>query len=235
MMFRSKLKLWLYAASALSVGAWALSRSARPSLLAALKTQARAQPNLPRYAAPPANYVEASARIAALVKARPDASRFEADGYFDGRIFYVSSQPQSGAWTYGGNMARPVDVYGRSIHGQSRNPLAPLMQAAQIALPFVPGVGPAASAAIAAAIAIGQGKSLKDAALAAARGAAPGGLAGQMAFDLGVAVASGERVDAAATVALLQHVPSGETAFELGANAALNREQRASVDSARRL
>lgn len=61
------------------------------------------------------------------------------------------------------------DEYGRFYKGVKGNPLGAVLAAAGVALPFVPGIGPAASAALAGLIALGQGKSLKDAALAAAR------------------------------------------------------------------
>jgi hypothetical protein len=114
---------------------------------------------------------------------------------------------------------RPIDEYGRPWHGVSGNPLGVMLQAAQIALPFIPGVGPAASAALATAIAWAKGESLKDAALKAARAAVPGGAAAQLAFDVGVAVAAGKPVDAAAKNALLAQVPGGQAAYQMGVDA----------------
>lgn len=115
-----------------------------------------------------------------------------------------------------GAAGSPIDEYGRPIAGVSGDPLGVALQAVGIALPFVPGVGPAASAALAAAIAIGKGKSAKDVALDAARAAVPGGPAAQMAFDLGVAVASGQSVEASARDALLDEIPNGRAAYAAG-------------------
>lgn len=250
----TRLKLWFGGASALALGAWAALRSSRgrgARLLDALRAQAAAEraarPRVPAFAFPPKTGAEAAARRAALLKARPDAD-WAADGYSRGS-WQVVNQPDSGAWVYSrsgwqkgvdpaklgfaldatGNAGRPIDEFGRPWHGVSGNPLAPVLAAAQIALPFVPGVGPAASAALAASIALAKGKSLKDVALSAARNAVPGGAAGQLAFDVGVAVASGERIDAAAADALLARVPTSDRAFEIGADAVLSPEQSASA------
>lgn len=87
-----------------------------------------------------------------------------------------------------GNATRErVDQFGRRATGVPADPLGAALTAAGYALPFVPGIGPAAGAALAFTIALGKGKSLKESALAGARGALPPGPA-QMAFDLGVGV-----------------------------------------------
>lgn len=71
-------------------------------------------------------------------------------------------------------------------------------------LPLVPGVGTAANIALQGAVALGKGKSLSSAILAAARGALPPW--GQVAFDLGVGVASGKPVDQLAISAALKQL-----------------------------
>jgi hypothetical protein len=107
-----------------------------------------------------------------------------------------------------------VDNWGRYVAGVSGDPLGTMLTVAGVALPYVPGVGPAASAALAGAIALAKGKSLDDAALAAIRGALPG--PAQLAFDVGVAVASGEPVDKASKDALLGTIPGGKDAYAEG-------------------
>lgn len=87
--------------------------------------------------------------------------------------------------------------YGQHAPGTSTNLWGAALTAAGYVLPMVPGIGTAANAALQTAIAIGQGKSLDEAALAGVRGALPPW--GQVAFDLGVGVAlKGESLDQAA-------------------------------------
>lgn len=175
----------------------------------------REQAPLPKWQGPPSSMKDAEARQAFLRQLRPDASVY-ADGY-SFATYYV--EDANGAWVPS-DASRMyvmyVDEWGRRVSGQSGDPLGIALQAAGIALPFVPGVGPAASAALAMAIALGKGESLKDAAMKAARAALPGGAAAQMAFDVGVAVASGELVDEAAKNALLDEIPGGKEAYEQG-------------------
>jgi peptidoglycan hydrolase-like protein with peptidoglycan-binding domain len=84
---------------------------------------------------------------------------------------------------------------------------------------FIPGVGQAVSGALSAAAAFGQGKSLKDAALAAAKGAIPGGPAVQAAFDIAHGAIDGQNLVGAALGAVRDQVPGGElgrAAFDAG-------------------
>lgn len=190
----------------------------------------------PTFDGPPKSSDDAAARKAFLLKVKPDAD-WAADGY--SRHTYQLISAGQGLWVYSGadsltreaakalglpidntgKFGSPVDEYGRPWHGVSGNPLGVALQAAGIALPFIPGVGPAASAALAAAVAWAKGESLKDAALKAARAAVPGGAAGQLAFDVGVAAASGAPIDEAATQALLEQIPGGEQAYQAGQDA----------------
>jgi hypothetical protein len=107
-----------------------------------------------------------------------------------------------------------VDAWGREPCGIPGDPFGALVTAAGFVLPYVPGLGIPASAALAAAVALGKGKSLKEAALAAARSALPPYL--QVGFDLGVAVASGEPLDKAAVDAALAYVPGARDAYDKG-------------------
>lgn len=176
---------------------------------------------VPRFDTPPKNTAAAEARFALLKQARPDASPF-ADGY-SRHAWYFSFPPLGQDWKASDNFTGQQtrrDEFGRMVAGVSNDPLGVALQAAGLALPFVPGVGPAAAAALGFAIAYGKGESLEDAALAGARAAIPGGAAGQMAFDLGVAVAKGQKVDAAASQALLgtlgEKYPEALAAYQAG-------------------
>jgi hypothetical protein len=112
-----------------------------------------------------------------------------------------------------------VDEYGRTFQGVSWDPMSVVFQTTQTVLPFIPGVGPVAAAGIAAAIALAQGKSVDEAALAAARAALPVGV--QIAFDMGVGVAlQGKPVDQAAQDATLGYLegkyPGSKAAYDKG-------------------
>lgn len=109
-----------------------------------------------------------------------------------------------------------TDEYGRPYEGwgYGGNPFKTVLAIAQQVLPLIPGMGTAASASLAAAIALGQGKSLKDATLAAARASLPPGA--QIAFDAGVGVASGQPVDQVAINALDAQYPGARAAYEQG-------------------
>lgn len=108
------------------------------------------------------------------------------------------------------------DEYGRPFEGWgvSTSPLSMALVIVQTVLPFIPGVGTAAAATLAACIVIAQGKSLKDAAIAAARASLPP--AAQVAFDAGLGVANGQSLDEATKQALFNKVPGGQKAYEQG-------------------
>jgi hypothetical protein len=149
-----------------------------------------------------------SERLAALLAAFPDASPMNADKY--------SSRIVAPAGGYGGqnssfdNAAK--DEFGRYYQGLAWDPGGFAAQVAQVVLPYVPGLGPAAAAALAGTLALGRGESLKDAALAAARAAIPA--AYQLAFDLGVGVIlQGQSPDAAAKTALLSYLGPEANAY----------------------
>lgn len=107
-----------------------------------------------------------------------------------------------------------IDEFGRAPEGLPSNFGATVLKIGQQVAPLIPGFGPAASAALAYAIAIGQGKSQQDAFIAAARAAVP--IQYQLAFDMGVGVASGESVPEAAKQALLSKYPGSEKYYEQG-------------------
>lgn len=116
--------------------------------------------------------------------------------------------------TFGTWQQETVDEYGRSAGGKGSNPLAALAGIAQLALPYIPGIGTAGAAGLAAAMALGQGRSLKDAALASARATVPAHL--QFAYDIGVGVASGESIDSSALAAAEKQYPGATQYYNLG-------------------
>ena len=114
----------------------------------------------------------------------------------------------------------PTDEWGNAYEGWGKgsDPFATVLLIVQTALPYIPGVGTGAAAALAGVIALGQGKSLDEAALAGARAALPAGA--QLAFDLGVGVAQGKPVDQALTDAALGELekkyPGSKAAYAQG-------------------
>lgn len=117
--------------------------------------------------------------------------------------------PQPWGWYLTDEYGRPYEGwgYGGSAFGQA-------LQLAQMALPLVPGIGTGAAFALGAALAVGQGKSLKDAALAGARASLPP--YAQLAFDIGVGVASGQSIDETALNALENQYPGSKEAYTKG-------------------
>lgn len=140
----------------------------------------------------------------------PDASP-TADGYSRDRLAWLQLSDVTGG-NYNGQI---TDEWGRHYTGVAVDAFGAALQAAGFALPFIPGIGPAAAAALATAIAIGQGKSLKDATLAGARAALP--LPARIAFDAAVGVVvQGKPIDQATEDALTGAIPGGKNAFAKG-------------------
>lgn len=221
----------------------------KPAPLVLIMAAAKPAAPLPVWMTPPRGAKDGAARFAKLVAVRPDADPAYRDGY-GGRSWtlyrgtdglyrtiqeFEALEEKAKADFAAGKITKiervnvprvdalspeTRDDYFRIVKGVSGGPLGSLLTAAGFVVPFIPGVGPAASAALAAAIALGQGKSLKDAAIAAARAAVPGGPLGQMAFDAGVGLASGQSVDAVAEQALLatlaEKSPEAAAAFQYG-------------------
>lgn len=104
------------------------------------------------------------------------------------------------------------DEYGRKPEGKAFDLAGAALGVLAIVAPYVPVIGPE----LAFVVAIAQGKSFEDAALAGIRAALPGGPAAQMAFDVGIAVAMGEDPQDAALQALWNQYPEGKYYFELG-------------------
>lgn len=107
-----------------------------------------------------------------------------------------------------------VDEFGRPPAGLPQNFGATLLQVTAQVAPLIPGIGTAAGTALAYAIAIGQGKSQRDALIAAARAALP--VQYRLAFDLGVGIASGQSVTEAAKQALFAKYPGSKQAYAKG-------------------
>lgn len=194
---------------------------------------------LPQYDTPPRTPAEIGNRQRALKQLRPDASTW-ADGYSQHRWATTQATWSNGATagfytdaeiaaynkgrTWTSQMQKGLswgltDEYGRAVRGVPGDPLGALLQAYGIAAPFIPGIGPLAASAIAAAIALGQGKSLKEALIAAVRANLPGGPLAQMGFDVAVAAASGEAVDGVVLNAFFEKYPQAKTGYEVGMQA----------------
>jgi hypothetical protein len=114
-----------------------------------------------------------------------------------------------------GNPAALAQAVQAGIKQVSANPA---FQAAMIGASFIPGPGQAIASGVATAMALGSGASLKDAALAAAKAALPGGPLAAAAFDVGVGLAKGQNLSEAAILALRERAPGplGKAAFDAG-------------------
>ena len=87
----------------------------------------------------------------------------------------------------------------------------PAFVASLTGVSVVPGLGPV-SGGVAAAVALGGGASLRDAALAGAKASLPGGPVVAAAFDLGAGLARGKKLSEAALLALREQLPGGPAA-----------------------
>lgn len=88
---------------------------------------------------------------------------------------------------------------------------------AQTVVSMVPGIGSGVSGAIAAASALAQGRPISEAAMAAVKGALPGGPLASAGFDLARKVASGQNVAASALSAARDQLPKeARAAFDVG-------------------
>lgn len=89
---------------------------------------------------------------------------------------------------------------------------------AQTIVSLVPGLGTGVAAMIGAGAALAEGKSIDDIAIAAIRGAIPGGAASVAAFDVATKVAKGENVAQAAIQGARDLLPPGpaQKAFDVG-------------------
>jgi hypothetical protein len=140
--------------------------------------------------------------------------------YYTGPWVYVPTKGMVGPGVkVNGKYVVELNYYGQGpkSEGGGVNFLDIIGNVGNLTLPWIPGYGTAANAALQGAVALGKGKSLKDAGLAAARGALPP--YGQIAFDMGVGIASGKSVDSSAKEAALTYL---ETKYP-GARAAYNK------------
>lgn len=150
---------------------------------------------------------------AALVAARAAASTY---------IDRVDQDLKNGVAHSGGGGLSPSAIahaFHALVNGITSSPLWNVLQTGAS---LVPGIGTAVSVGMGMAYAYGHDLSLKDAALAAARDALPGGPAAKAGFDMAVGIASGDTVTDAAIAAARNQVPAGPArdAFDAGVAAA---------------
>lgn len=152
-------------------------------------------------------------RHALLVTLNGEPPTPEVEAALYGGPFYWAIMPDAG-----GYRLNSYNRYGYVPRGIGVSVFSTALAVTSLALPLVPGIGPAANAALQGAIALAQGKSLKDAAMIATRSSLPPW--GQVAFDLGVGMAEGAPVDQAALNAglgqLEQRYPGAKLAYAEG-------------------
>jgi hypothetical protein len=89
---------------------------------------------------------------------------------------------------------------------------------AAMVAPFVPGIGTGVGAALGAADALANGQPISQALIAGVRGAIPGGVIAQAAFDTATGLMQGKRLDQALLTAARNRLPPGpaQAAFDAG-------------------
>jgi len=89
---------------------------------------------------------------------------------------------------------------------------------AAMVAPFVPGIGTGVGAALGAADALANGQPITQALIAGVRGAIPGGVIAQAAFDTAAGLAQGKKIDEALLTAARNRLPPGpaQAAFDTG-------------------
>ncbi len=89
---------------------------------------------------------------------------------------------------------------------------------AAMVAPFIPGIGTGVGAALGAADALANGQPITQALIAGVRGAIPGGVIAQAAFDTAASLAQGKRLDQALLTAARNRLPPGpaQAAFDTG-------------------
>lgn len=96
---------------------------------------------------------------------------------------------------------------------------SPVLNVAAGLASFVPGIGTLAASGLQVAAALGRGASVGDLALAAARGAIPGGAIAKVAFDAAVGIATHQPITGIALGEIRNQIPGGDigkAAFDAG-------------------
>jgi hypothetical protein len=112
------------------------------------------------------------------------------------------------------------------------------LRLAAMVAPFVPGIGTGVGAALGAADALANGQPITQALIAGVRGAIPGGVIAQAAFDTAAQLAQGKRLDQALLTAARNRLPPGpaQAAFDTGLAIAQGKKlQEAALQGAGRL
>jgi hypothetical protein len=118
-----------------------------------------------------------------------------------------------------------------------KNVAGPVLPYIQSVISFVPGVGTGISAALGAAQALADGRSITDAIVAGAKSALPGGPLVATAFDAAWGLAHGRPIDSVALEALRNQLPGdlAKKAFDTGlalATAKTAQERKAALGTA---
>ena len=109
---------------------------------------------------------------------------------------------------------------------------------AAMVAPFIPGIGTGVGAALGAADALANGQPITQALIAGVRGAIPGGVIAQAAFDTAAQLAQGKRLDQALLTAARNRLPPGpaQAAFDTGLSLAQGQKlQHAMLQGASRM
>jgi hypothetical protein len=147
------------------------------------------------------------------------------DNILKGAIGGLAGSPLVGALVkFGGGVLRGENLVAAAKMALKAG-IADVREAVRFAAmiaPFVPGIGTGIGAALGAADALASGKPITQALIAGLRGSIPGGKIAQTAFDTGVKLLQGQRLDQALLAAARNQLPPGpaqaafDTAVALG-------------------
>jgi hypothetical protein len=143
------------------------------------------------------------------------------DNIFMGAMDGLSGTPLFGALVkLGGGLLRGENLLA-AAKAAAKAGIADAREALRFAAmvaPFIPGIGTGVGAALGAADALANGQPITQALIAGVRGAIPGGVVAQAAFDTAAQLAQGKKLDEALLTAARNRLPPGpaQAAFDTG-------------------
>jgi hypothetical protein len=143
------------------------------------------------------------------------------DNIFMGALDGLSGTPLFGALVkLGGGLLRGENLLAaaKAAAKAGISDAREALRFAAMVAPFIPGIGTGVGAALGAADALANGQPITQALIAGVRGAIPGGVVAQAAFDTAAQLAQGKKLDQALLTAARNRLPPGpaQAAFDTG-------------------